>query len=340
MSMRKLGIDKKTGKDRYVIDISMGRSKRMRTHFVGTKAGANVLHLRLKKKLGKASHDVLTVNDMAIEYLDYVRRQQSEKTYRDKKRMLMGNLLTFFGSYHLDMITRQVIDAYKQKRIEEAHPRKIYRQINLELLCLSALWKWAHEYGKCTDEPIRFKKLPYKRPLPDVLSRAELVKIVNACTVFHKAFLMCLYHGGLRFKEVAGIDVKDVDLEGRYIRVRGKGDYQHIVPMSQLLHDALVPLLDQGLRRHIKTEVLFPLLRRGSERVTDIRQAIKWACKRAGVKKRVTPHMLRHSFATHLLEAGQDLRTIQELLGHKQVTTTEIYTHVAWDRKRGAVDAL
>jgi site-specific recombinase XerD len=152
----------------------------------------------------------------------------------------------------------------------------------------------------------------------------------------------------LRFKEVAGMKVSDVNMEAGYFRIRGKGEYMRVIPISGLLHEALLPLFDQGMREHLqanglRADLVFPSLRRGQKndgKVTDIRQAIKWACKRAGITKRVTPHMLRHSFATHLLEQGNDLRTIQELLGHREVTTTQIYTHVAMGRKKGAIDTL
>jgi len=260
----------------------------------------------------------------------------------------MGKLLSFFGNYHLDFITKDILDAYKTKRLEDAG--KIHRQINLELLCLSSLWKWAHEYGRCIDEPMSMKKLPYKRPLPDVLSREDLMALVAHAGVFHRAFLLCLYHAGLRFDEASNLRVVDVHLDGTapYMRVTGKGGSMRIVPVSSMLYDALIPLFDPGVREHLKArgaryDLVFPSLRHGLKndgKVTDIRQAIKFACIRAGITREVTPHMLRHSFATHMLENGVDLRTIQELMGHKEVTTTQIYTHVAMRVKQGAINTL
>ena len=133
-------------------------------------------------------------------------------------------------------------------------------------------------------------------------------------------------------------------MDRRYIRIRGKGDKERIIPMTDMLHDALVPMFDPYLRTHLKkighnVKLVFPSLRTG-QKLTDIRRAIWGAMSRAGIKKRITPHMLRHSFATHLLEADKDLRTIQELLGHEEITTTQIYTHVSQIRKRDAIDAL
>ena len=344
--MRHIGIDKKSGEDKWQIDITRGRGFRMKKTFIGTEVEANTLHIRMRKQLGKPARETYTVNELALDFLDYVRDHQADKTYIEKKRMLMGHLLSFFGEYHLDFITRAIIDAYKAMRISTAG--KIHRQINLELLCLSSLWKWAHEHGRCMDEPIRMKKLPYKRPLPDVLTKVELISLVNHAGVFHRAFLLCMYHGGLRFKEAATLKVADVNMGARYMRITGKGGTMRIVPISELLYQALDPLFDHELRDHLqaagaRADLVFPSLRKGEKnngQVTDIRQAIKWASKRAGIAKHVTPHMLRHSFATHLLEQGNDLRTIQELLGHKEVTTTQIYTHVAIEQKKGAIDTL
>jgi site-specific recombinase XerD len=158
---------------------------------------------------------------------------------------------------------------------------------------------------------------------------------------------MCLYHAGMRFHEVSGLRMPDVDMTTKYIRIHGKGNSMRLVPMSAMLFEAMLPLFDERMRSHLRAkqhpgaDLMFPSLRNmGAGHVTDIRRAITWAAERAGVKRKVTPHMLRHSFATHLLEAGQDLRTIQDLLGHKEITTTQIYTHVAFNKKRGAIDAL
>jgi len=344
MSVRYIGKNNK-GEDKWQIDVTKGREYRKKLTYHGTEDGANLVEIRLRRKLGIVVKGH-RINEMVLEYLGWVRVHQSPKTYVEKKRMLLGKILSFFGNYYLDLITKDVIDAYKLKRIEEVKPRTINRQINLELLSLSALWKWAHDHNKCNEPPIKYKSLPYKRKLPNILSRDDLVLFVDSCGVFHKAFFLCMWHGGLRFKEVVGLRVKDVDQDAGYLRILGKGDRERLVPATPKLMDAMSPLLDPLLRAHCERmghpgkDLLFPSLRRGSARVVDVRQAIRFACKRAGITKRVTPHMLRHSFATHLLDNGKDLRTIQELMGHKEITTTEVYTHITFDRKRQAIDSL
>lgn len=329
----------------YLLDISQGRGKRTRIRFEGTFGEAQIAYSKLSKELGKAVKDINTVADIALKYLEWVRIHQAEKTYRDKKRMIFSNLLKFWGNFYFDFITREHINTYKKIRLEETrHKKPIYRQINLELLCLSAMWKYAHDHGYTAEEPIRWKSLPYRRPLPDILSKAEILALIDEMKPYHKAIMMCLYHGGLRFNEMATLTVSQVSMAGRYIKVKGKGGKERIVPMSELLVESLVPIFDTHFRQHLQAkgfdiDRVFPSLITGGK-ITDIRRAIRGAAQRAKIYKRITPHMLRHSFATHLLEAGNDLRTIQELLGHKEITTTQLYTHVAFDKKQKAVDTL
>jgi integrase/recombinase XerD len=343
MSVRYLGKNKK-GQDRWQIDISFGRNYRKKRNFVGTQEEATLLERYLQQEYGKPTTNTDKIKDLVHDYLSWVQMHQSNDTYVDKKRMLFTRLIPFFGNQYFDFVNKPMIESYKHMRVEETRPRRIHRQINLEILCLSAMWKWAYENGKCVEEPIRMQKLPYRRPLPETLSRAEIMALLDNSTPYHRAMLLTLYHGGLRRKEMASLRTQDVNMDRRYIRVLGKGGKMRIVPMTDMLHKALAPMFDQRMRKHLDSighdsTLVFPSLRTG-KRLTDLRRAIWGAMDRAGIKKRVTPHMMRHSFATHLLEADKDLRTIQELMGHEEITTTQIYTHVSEIRKRNAIDAL
>ena len=122
------------------------------------------------------------------------------------------------------------------------------------------------------------------------------------------------------------------------MKLTGKGNKERIVPMTDRLRESMTGQI--ACRKLIGATLAFPSIKDTAKKGTDMRRALWGAMKRAGITVRVTPHMLRHSFATHLLEAGQDLRTIQELLGHEEISTTQIYTHVQTDRKRKAVNAL
>lgn len=167
-----------------------------------------------------------------------------------------------------------------------------------------------------------------KRPktLPIVLSRHEIDKLLQ-CTanLKHRTFLMTLYSAGLRFSEAAHLRIPDIDSDRMMIRVaNGKGAKQRLVPLS--------PRLLTELRVYWKkfrpTDLLFP----GNSATktyadTSIQKAMKRSAEKAGIKKRVYPHVLRHSYATGLLEAGVDLLTISKLLGHASFVTTMIYLH-------------
>jgi integrase/recombinase XerD len=144
-----------------------------------------------------------------------------------------------------------------------------------------------------------------------------------------------LYACGLRVSELAGLQVRQVFLEPGYLTVLGKGSKERLVPMGELAADALRVYLQNGRLRLLKKgfapEVF---LNARGEKISrqGVWKIIKQHALRAGITKNITPHMLRHSFATHLLENGADLRSLQVMLGHADISTTQIYTHVAKER--------
>jgi site-specific recombinase XerD len=177
------------------------------------------------------------------------------------------------------------------------------------------------------------------RPVPVVLSRAETGRFLQAIvSVKWRAILMTLYAAGLRRSELTHLQVRDLDYERRLIHVRrGKGAKERYT----LLAERLRPVLDAYVEAARPEVWLFPG-RDPSVPISD--HAVYKACaataKRAGLGKRVSPHTLRHSFATHLLEAGTDLRTIQVLLGHRSLRTTTTYLHVAPAAQPGLASPL
>jgi site-specific recombinase XerD len=337
---------------KWVLDVSLGRGKRHRTQFEGTEAEAQMAYIKFKKKMlarfGKPTDGITayhTIADVIPEYLRWVEMHQSDRSYTEKKRMLYGSILPFFRNLHLDFITRQLIQKYKEMRLVKAGGRKIYRQINMELMCLSHMWRWAYGRGMAFDEPLKMEMMPYKRPLPKILNKEQCLAIFRAAGPLRAAMLLCMYQAGMRQHEVRQLRMEDVDMVSRYILIKGKGRKERLVPMANTLYGALeayfkalADLKDRSKMTWDDT-LAFPSLRTGGL-LTDVRQPLRLALEKAGITQRVTPHILRHSFATHLLEADQDLRTIQELLGHADVSTTQIYTQVSMNRKRNAVGAL
>ena len=175
------------------------------------------------------------------------------------------------------------------------------------------------------------KAIPYQktgRQLPEIMSGAEIKALFSSVTnIKHRAILMTTYSAGLRVSEVVSLRVSDLDSQRMVIRVeQGKGKKDRYVPLSE----ALLPILRQYYRDARPERWLFPgqnpelPLNR-----TSVEKVFKKSRDRAGISKNVTVHSLRHSFATHLLEKGVDIRTIQQLLGHRCLSSTQIYTHVA-----------
>jgi len=186
-------------------------------------------------------------------------------------------------------------------------------------------------------EQIPFARKP--RVLPCVLSVEEVGAVLCALrNAKHRAVLMTIYATGLRVSEVTRLRQKDVDSKRMVIRLRqGKGGKDRVVMLSPVLLEHL----RSYRRRERPSEWLFP----GTEpehplSVSAVQRVCKHAARAAGVRKRVTPHVLRHSFATHMLESGADLRLIQTLLGHSSVRTTQLYTHVTADRIRATANPL
>ena len=197
------------------------------------------------------------------------------------------------------------------------------------------------EAGTDPSEGLIRPKVP--RGLPRALSVHEVAAIIEAsgqadvAGLRDRAILETMYGAGLRISELVGLDVDDVDMEEMSVRVIGKWDKERVVPIGRFAAAAVGAYLTRSrpeLARPRSGPALF-LNRRGSRLTRQgAAMVIKAAAGRAGAASRVTPHALRHSFATHLLEGGADIRVVQELLGHASLTTTQIYTLVTDHRLR------
>jgi len=332
--------------DNYIVDVREGGRGTPRHQIVykGPLDEALAYERELKNAYGKqAKIHNRTVNEIAEEYLEWVKLHRSEKTHKEQTKMLYSNLLIFFGRLQPDRITPSILNAYKGKRTAV---KKISRAVNLELGCLSRLIKWGSEQGWC-NPPEKIQKLPYKRGIPEILSRTDLNKLFAAMQPKHRALFTVMYMCGLRMNEA--VHLRWQDIQGTDIVVRGKGGKERKVPLNKVAQEVLKELsgaggsrlsVKAGDRRNLTDQhLLFPSLKTGGV-LTDIRKPIQTAKEKAGLTCKITPHMLRHSFATHLLDAGADLRVIQMLLGHQSISTTQIYTRVSMGLKEMAVASL
>jgi len=190
------------------------------------------------------------------------------------------------------------------------------------------------------DDPTEHLELPRRRRrLPAVLSPEEVARIIDAAAsaadrfwaLRARAMLEVLYGSGLRISELLGLATTDVSLEECYVRVMGKRSKERVVPLGGYAARAVRDYLDQArghfAGRQADDHLFLSRRGRGLSRMGawDI---VRKCVAASGVSRRVTPHTFRHSFATHLLEGGADLRAVQEMLGHADIATTQIYTHV------------
>lgn len=207
---------------------------------------------------------------------------------------------------------------------------------------IRAFYKYCSLEQIVTNDPTVLLEAPkLKRALPDVLGFEEIEHIINQIDLSkpeggrNKAILETMYSCGLRVSEVVNLKISQLYLDVGFIRVVGKGDKERLVPIGSSA-TKYITIYRNDIRVHMpvkkgQEDILF-LNRRGSKLTrVMIFLMLKELVKKAGITKNISPHTFRHSFATHLVEGGADLRAVQEMLGHESITTTEIYTHLDRD---------
>jgi integrase/recombinase XerC len=229
----------------------------------------------------------------------------------------------------------------------QRHPATVGRK----LASIRTFFRFLAREGRCAGDPTHGiptprapKRLPHPLPVDDCVTLIEQTDAAgqgdapdSEGSLRDRALVELLYGAGLRVGEVAGLDVRDLDLHRGDVRVHGKGGVERVVPLPEQARVALARYLELRRGPGLLAEPLFRSLRPrrdGPRRLgaRDIRRTLRARARRAGLPDRVHPHRLRHSYATHLLDMGADLREIQELLGHKSLSTTEKYTAVSVER--------
>ena len=169
-----------------------------------------------------------------------------------------------------------------------------------------------------------------EKKLPQILSKVEVIRILShTINIKHRTILAMTYSSGLRIGELLGLKASDIDIERNTIFIKqGKGKKDRLVKLAK----NIIPLLREYVGEYKPTTFLFEGVNKNKYSQTSVRNILRNACKKSGIhKKEIKVHTLRHSYATHLLESGIDLRYIQSLLGHSSIKTTEIYTHISKD---------
>ncbi len=215
--------------------------------------------------------------------------------------------------------------------------------IKLVVVAIKIFFRWLQARGKIERDIAESLPLPRtEQYLPETLNELQVDRLLDGIDIAaprglrDRAILELLYASGLRVSELVNARLEFLDLDQRIIRVTGKGNKTRLVPVGSKACDAIRAYLERARPESVtkKTGSEIFLSTRGGRKLTTVRiwQIVKETAKRAGLDINVYPHLLRHSFATHLLSNGADLRIIQELLGHADIATTQIYTHV--DQRR------
>ena len=213
---------------------------------------------------------------------------------------------------------------------------------------VKSFYKFLRMEGYMETDPTELLLTPkIGRHLPEVLTIAEIDRMVAAIDMSkaegqrNRAIIETLYGCGLRVSELVTLQLSQLFLDERYVIIQGKGNKQRLVPISPVAIEQINLYLEQTrshqVAKHGSEDILF-LNRRGAMLTRQmIFHIIKQLCELAGIRKVISPHTLRHSFATHLLEGGANLRAIQQMLGHESITTTEIYVHIDRTRLRDEI---
>lgn len=226
------------------------------------------------------------------------------------------------------------------------------RTVNRHLSSVKGFYRWLVDQGVVASSPADVLQGPKQaRPLPRVMRASDMERLlavsvadkdpadVTAVDVRNQALLELLYACGLRVSEASGLLVDRVDLEQGFVRVMGKGSKERIVPMHAAACEALRRYLDEARSALLggKTcSYVFVSTRGARMDAGAIRRVFKAALRAAGLDESLSPHAVRHTFATDLLAGGADLRSVQEMLGHASLSTTQIYTHLTPERLREA----
>ena len=272
-------------------------------------------------------------------YVQYLCLERSySKNTLDAYRRDLQKLLVFYADNHIDYrtVTLEQLDQFAgQLREEGIQARSVARILS----GVRSFYRFLTLEKEVEQDPTELLESPQiGKHLPEVLSVEEIDSIINVIDVSKpegvrdRAIIEILYGCGLRISELCNLRISQLYLEDKYIRVKGKGSKERLVPIEGVAIDRVREWLVTRMGYKMKPseeDYVFVSLTRGS-RLSRISLFvyIKDYAERAGIKKNISPHTFRHSFATHLLEGGANLRAIQMMLGHEDISTTEIYMHI------------
>lgn len=276
------------------------------------------------------------MKEIVDNYIDYIKyeRKLSDETIKNYRYDLnkFAVFLEHEGINNFKKVDQNIVQKYLIN-INDMNPKSISRNIT----SINNLFIFLLKEKKVTSNPCEFIDRPkLKKSLPDTLSFEEVsslldIPLVTKYDYRNKAMLEILYGSGLRISELTSLTLRDVDMENDIIRCIGKGSKERIVPINDYEKAFIEKYLEYRSLFLINGDNDYLFLNNHGQRMTrqGFLKNLKKILLEKGIKKNVTPHTLRHSFASHLLSGGADLRSIQMLLGHSDISTTKIYTHIS-----------
>jgi integrase/recombinase XerD len=285
--------------------------------------------------------------DLVLDFLSYLEfeRGLSRNTLEAYRGDLLqlGRYLEEHDLSALDVGPAEISDFLTQLAAgDDGHKPASPATIHRKSACLRSFYRHLRREGLRESDPTATLSAPRRsRKLPQVLTRGEVEKLLaqpsgtDPHALRDRALLELMYASGLRASEAIGLEIADVDLDERLLRARGKGSKERIVPIGQVAMRALAAYLERGRPKLVKNRPethLFVNFRGGQLTRQGLYKIVRRHATTAGLADRMSPHTLRHTFATHLLAGGCDLRSVQEMLGHADVSTTQLYTHLSSER--------
>ncbi len=296
------------------------------------------------------------MNLLVEDFLQYLRHERGQAEHTQKTyAALLGKFIAWAGKHGLTdwkQVELKHLMAFLQHERERAlanqpkdSPRRLSSEsVYLEIAALHAFYRFAENEKLLPVNVAENLSLPRRwKRLPKALSNQEIEKLLapespeTPESLCDQAILELAYASGLRLAELRNLRLEQLHLEVGFINVIGKGNKERVVPVGRKAVEALNRYIEVGRPKLVtpRSPANVFLTKRGTPfAAVTLWLRIKHRVKRTDVARNITPHMLRHSFATHLLEHGADLRVIQELLGHASISTTEVYTHVTGNRLR------
>ena len=275
----------------------------------------------------------------ANEYL--ITEYNTSKNTRDSYLYDLKELAIFYNK-NIAYLKREDIQEYLRKLVNKKARTKAHY-----LTVFNSFYSFLVKENIIAINPCENIKMPkLEKKLPEYLSVEEVDKLLDIKTNTayekrNKAMLEMLYGTGVRISELINLTMSNIFLEDKMIKVFGKGSKERIIPINTYALDCLVDYLQFGRSALLGTknsEYVFISSRRTKITRQAFFKIIKKVCEEAGIKKNISPHILRHSFAAHLLHNGADLRSVQELLGHSDISTTQIYTHLTNEKLESEYD--